>query len=756
MMSMQVEKPRTSRNLTTTLAIAFLALSVATLLIANVSQVPFYGRAIQESVDSQQQLAAQEAANTVASFIQEKFSVLETASRIGDPTSTSQEEQESVLGNLLGLEPAFRQLVFLDAQEQELAIVSRLSRAASGQLTDQAESELFTQVRQGNRYISPVYVDDVTSEPLVIMAVPATDAFGDFQGTLLAEVNLKFMWDLVGRLEVGETGLAYVVDRQGNLIAFDDISRVLRGENVSHLDMVGEFIRNPVPGGETAMNIVQGINGATVVGTYVPLGTPDWAVVTELPMAEALRPGVQSTVLAVLVMLVAATLVGLVGTYIARSLAAPLLNLTATAGRIAGGETDLQAAMEGPAEVVDLAVAFNSMTAQLRELIGSLEQRVADRTRNLRAAAEVARATTSVLDPDELLRQTVDLVREQFDLYYVGLFILDEERRFAVLRAGTGEAGQKMLAQGHRLGVGGDSMIGQCAAKAEARIALDVGEEAVRFDNPLLPETRSELALPLRSRGQIIGAMTVQSVEEAAFDEADVAVMQTMADQVAVAIDNARLFTESQAALEAERRAYGELSWQAWGELLRARTDWGYRCASQSVTPVAGDWRPEMRQAERTGQSVQNLERTEGGDGMGGPTLTIPIQVRGQVVGVLDFRKGANDERWTDEEIALLETLTDQLSVALESARLYHETQRRAARERLIGQITARMRETLDMDTVLQAAICEIGDVLDIARVEVRMGSGTGSLVPSSVEELLKDGVTTAPSTHASGNGHSK
>jgi GAF domain-containing protein/HAMP domain-containing protein len=722
MMSMQVEKPRTPRSLTTTLAIAFLALSVATLLIANVSQIPFYGRAIQESVDSQQRLAAQEAANTVASFIQEKFSILETAARIGEPTSTSQEEQESVLGNLLGLELAFRQLVLLDAQEQELAAVSRLSRAASGQLTDRAESELSTRVRQGNRYISSVYVDDVTSEPLVIMAVPATDAFGDFQGLLLAEVNLKFMWDLVGRLEVGEMGLAYVVDKQGNLIAFGDISRVLRGENVSHLDMVGEFIRNPVPVGEAATRLAQGINGTTVVGTCVPLGVPDWAVVTELPMAEALRPGIQSTVLAVLVILVAATLVGLVGTYIARRLAAPLLNLTATAGRIAGGETDLQAAMEGPAEVVDLAQAFNSMTAQLRELIGSLEQRVADRTRNLRAAAEVARATTSVLNPDELLRQTVDLVRERFDLYYVGLFLLDEERRFAVLRAGTGEAGQKMLARGHRLGVGGDSMIGQCVAKAEARIALDVGEEAVRFDNPLLPETRSELALPLRSRGQVIGAMTVQSVEEAAFDEADIAVMQTMADQVAVAIDNARLFTESQAALEAERRAYGELSWQAWSELLRARTDWGYRYASQSVTLVVGDWRPEMRQAERTGQSVQNLERAEGGDGMGGPTLALPIQVRGQVVGVLDFRKDESGERWTDEEIALLETLTDQLSVALESARLYQETQRRAARERLTREITDKMRRASSVEDIVQSAVDELHKALGTSRTFVRLG----------------------------------
>jgi putative methionine-R-sulfoxide reductase with GAF domain len=174
-------------------------------------------------------------------------------------------------------------------------------------------------------------------------------------------------------------------------------------------------------------------------------------------------------------------------------------------------------------------------------------------TLQLQTAIQVSRATTSMLDPDELLRQVVNLARERFNLYYVGLFLLDEQRRFAVLRAGTGEVGQKMLAQGHRLEVGGDSMIGQCTARGEARIALDVGEEAVRFDNPLLPRTRSEMALPLRSRGQVIGAMTVQSVEEAAFDEAAIAVMQTMADQVANAIENARLLEGARRLAQRER-----------------------------------------------------------------------------------------------------------------------------------------------------------------------------------------------------------
>jgi len=191
------------------------------------------------------------------------------------------------------------------------------------------------------------------------------------------------------------------------------------------------------------------------------------------------------------------------------------------------------------------------------------------RALRLQAAAEVSRTVNSILEPGALLQRVVDLVRERFDLYYAGLFLVDprkvlsqpkggewtdEPGEWAVLRAGTGEAGQQMVAQGHKLRVGGESMIGACVAGAEARIAFDVGEEAVRFDNPFLPETRSEMALPLTARGQAIGAMTIQSTQASAFSDEDITVLQTMADQVAIAIDNARLLEQTQRRAERERQ----------------------------------------------------------------------------------------------------------------------------------------------------------------------------------------------------------
>jgi GAF domain-containing protein/HAMP domain-containing protein len=711
-METQKKKPRAARSLTATLSIAFFALSAVALLISGGLQIFSNIQTQREANSGQQQIIAQDAAGKVSGDIQEKFNALETAVKLADPVTASQEQRTQVLDSLLGLQAAFRQISVLNAQDQELAHASRLSMAASGDLADKLKGDALAQIRKGQRYISPIYIDPLTSEPLVIMAVPATDVFGDFQGTLVAEVNLKFMWDLVDQLKIGTTGYAYVVDRQGNLIAFSDTARVLKGENVGELQAVSEFIRNPVSSPTTEMSTYPGIKGDPVVGTYVPLETPDWAVVTELPWLEAYRGVIQVAVVSLLIIMAMTAFAGMLGGYAARRLAVPLVDLTETATRISCGEMDLQATASGPAEVASLAEAFNSMTTQLRQILEDLEKRVAERTLDLerqsaylQASAEVGRAATSILEIDRLIGQVVELIRERFGLYYVGLFLVDSAGEWAVLRAGTGAAGQAMLARGHRLKIGGGSMIGWSVANAQARVALEVGEDAVRLATAELPETRSEAALPLRSRGRVLGAVTVQSSWPGAFDETVIAVLQNMADQVAVALDNARLFAESQTAVETARRAYGEISRRDWGELLGTRAHWGYRYANQSVAPAEKTWRPEMLEAIQTGEMLES--------DTGEPTLAMPLKVRDHVVGALRFSKGEDGGHWTADEIVLIETLTEQLGVALESARLYQDTQRRAARERLVNEITARIRSSMTLEAVLNSAVREISHLVE-------------------------------------------
>jgi signal transduction histidine kinase len=299
---------------------------------------------------------------------------METTASLINPATTSKKEQDRILNHLLGAHPAFRQLILLNTEGQKFLTISRRSREVSGRIKEGYMDELLSQTGQGKKYISPVYVDDVTSEPMILVALPIKDVFGDEQGMLTAEVNLKFMWDLVEGMKVGRTGQAYVVDRQGKLIAFGDISRVLRGESVENLKIVSEFIKNPLPGAEARAILYKGITGKTVIGTYVSLEVPDWAVVTEIPAAEAYSIVTRTILTIVLFSILISIIAGWIGIYLARQLSRPLVSLMKTCARIAGGEMDLRAEVGGPAEISSLAEAFNSMTSRLQEVIGHLEQ----------------------------------------------------------------------------------------------------------------------------------------------------------------------------------------------------------------------------------------------------------------------------------------------------------------------------------------------------------------------------------------------
>ena len=196
---------------------------------------------------------------------------------------------------------------------------------------------------------------------------------------------------------------------------------------------------------------------------------------------------------------------------------------------------------------------------QANDDLGRYTSILEQRSRQLLTGAQVSRAASTILEPDELCQQVVDLVGSRFGLYFVSLYLVDEKNEWAILHAGTGEAGKVLLQKGHHLSIGNTSMIGGCIASQKARIALDVGKEAVRFDNPILPETRSELALPLSSRGDVIGALGIQSKSESAFSDEDIAIFQAMADQLANAISNARLYRQLQRELSEKKRVEAKI-----------------------------------------------------------------------------------------------------------------------------------------------------------------------------------------------------
>jgi GAF domain-containing protein len=307
-----------------------------------------------------------------------------------------------------------------------------------------------------------------------------------------------------------------------------------------------------------------------------------------------------------------------------------------------------------------------------------------------------------------LLATTVHLIGEQLGFYHTGLFFIDPAGEWAVLQAASSAGGQRMLERGHRLRVGAQGIVGNVAARGAPRIALDVGQDAIFFDNPDLPETHSEMALPLRARGQVIGVLDVQSTEREAFTQEDISVLQTLADQVALAISNARLFSEVQENLAAQQRAYGALTGEAWRTLLAQEGELGFIKQGNVVSPFVAELVDEVVQAAKTGALVQYNSV----DGAHPTALAVPIKSGDQVIAVLDAHLPAGAATWTPDQVTLLQLLSEQVSQAMERARLHQDTQRRAARERVLREATTRIRSSSDPETVLQVLLKEVGALL--------------------------------------------
>lgn len=351
---------------------------------------------------------------------------------------------------------------------------------------------------------------------------------------------------------------------------------------------------------------------------------------------------------------------------------------------------------------------LQTVRSMLEELVKIRTEELENRSRYLQTAIDVSRAATSLLESDHLMHEVVNLIQSQFDLYYVGLFLLDPGREWAVLRAGTGSAGKAMIERGHRIRFG-SGMVGWSIANAQSRIAAEIGRDAVRLATPELPDTRSEAAFPLRARGEVIGAMTVQSVKPEAFGEAEISTFQALADQVAIALENARLFSESQQALLEARQVSQLMVEEAWQAYLKQTDNLIFRYDHGQITSLgetaSGGSRPAHRRRWTGSLSKEQV-------------LTLPIEVRGQEIGKIRFVKDLSEGEWTQDEHSLLATVIDQLGVALDSARLYEETRRRAERERLTGEIITKMRATNDPQTIVQTAILELRKALQVHPVQ--------------------------------------
>lgn len=390
-------------------------------------------------------------------------------------------------------------------------------------------------------------------------------------------------------------------------------------------------------------------------------------------------------------------------------------------------QSDMQAVMVGDYErpightdrsdeIGLTAQTYLAMRERMLATYTDLRTSVDARVRDLQATQEVSRFAASQRDVQRLMNQVVLLIVDLFpNIYHAQIFLIDDSATYALLRASTGKAGQALLARGHRLAVGSNSVIGTVTEEGRVVVARDIGSSTVHRANEFLPETRAELAIPLRLGTQIIGALDVQSTESDSFTEEQISLLQTMADQIAIAIENARLYQESLRQLMMLNASNQDQTRDAWRDYVFAQrspslvSHAGLRVGGEDIEAEAA-----RETAMREGEAIVGTltERST-------YPVAVPIRLRGQVLGVIEWEMPA--DTLTADTVALAEELATRLAVSLDNARLFQESRIATNRERLVNEITTRLTAQTDVNEILQTAVREIGQALRVPDARVHL-----------------------------------
>jgi GAF domain-containing protein/HAMP domain-containing protein len=588
----------------------------------------------------------------------------------------------------------------------------------------QADALWWRTAHSEDQYISQPIYNPATKTIAFDIAIPVySNSTREFVGILRTTINFNILTNLLANSILGQTGYAIVYQPTDQFIKLqakeDGNYEILQGFASRDLKAFNE---------SSNTNMDFSLNGVNVLASLAPVKSFStaaegaeavdnlhWRVIILQEKSEALQPVETQTRNILLSTFAIAIVAAFVAFGLAQTLFGPIIRLNAVAEKVTAGDLSVQAKVETNDEIGTLAVTFNNMLTRLRDLIGSLEQRVEERTAELEessaqtqrrasqleAIADVASSVASLQDVRELLPYITQTISERFGFYHAGIFLLSEDKEYAVLRAANSEGGQKMLSRKHQLRVGQEGIVGFAVDQKRARIALDVGEDSVFFNNPDLPATRSEMALPLIIGKDVIGVLDVQSDQPNAFSNEDIEVLSTLANQVAVAIENARLFAQSQQALRELENTFQRYISNEWRQFAKQSKVVGYRAHESGLEPITN--------------KLKETTLKNGNDS----TQKIPISLRGTTLGTLNVDMGKRPQEYTKDKKEIVQTVADRLALALESARLFEETNRRAERERLVTEITAKMRSTNDPDVMIQTTLNELKIALGATRVQL-------------------------------------
>lgn len=444
---------------------------------------------------------------------------------------------------------------------------------------------------------------------------------------------------------------------------------------------------------------------------------------TQSEMAEVVAQAVQAQLQARtywVITIALAVILAVVSSVLAiRSIARPVRTLIQQAQRVTTRDFNPVTPLNQKDEIGELSRAFALMTDWLRESYQTLEQRVFERTRRLEAVATLSERVNAILHVEDLLVEVVNQTQSNFGYYHVHIYLINDTRDKLVVAAGTGQAGAEMTAKGHNIAVNASSLVARAARTGQVVWVEDVLETGDWLPNPLLPSTRSEMAVPIVVDGQVVGVLDVQEDDVAGFDEGDANLLRSLASQVGVAVRNARLFERVEIALAEAHRAQARYMDQAWdrssidhqgGKSLYTRAD------AAPVSPVK-----QQQFEEFSTQALTQFEPTVvPADDETGQALLSPVYLRDKKIGVMQIH--SQKQKWSDDDLAIVQAVVDQLAQTADNLRLFEETRNRAGREQTIREITEKMRAATSMEKLVQTAAQELGKRLSAGHTVVELG----------------------------------
>ena len=641
-------------------------------------------------------------------FTLNALNVLTAEDRDSLVVQNSKQVARSRVENILGFVAEYKEVMILNTQGDVLISTIPQNEGLN------FESQLF--FRQGTLRLHTGFAEvPAFGTENLIVATPIYDVDGRvIRGILAIRSDAGSIRALMESTPGFEEADTYLVDR-----AYNPVTNTRTVVDTVSTQATLEAILNNVTGGQ---GIYENYENESVLGYYEWFEPMQVAIISEVPLSAVLfnstRALVGSAVLALFIISMAIAAVAIS----AHSIVNPITVLAQTTESFAAGKLSARAPIERQDEIGALAKSYNQMAAQLQEIIGRLEQRVNDRTRDLetqtlrlRLAAEIARDAASARSLNDLLGRSVQLTLERFNFQHTGIYLLDKNHEFCVLAASSSEEGKLLVANNHRVRVGEPGLVGRVAATGEARIAHELEPDGAFLGGAAFPGIRSQIALPLKSDKNVIGVLDIQMNEANAFSEEDTAILQTLADQLATAIERTRLLQEVESSLQELENAYGRHTREGWSQL----TD-------STQTGIKG-YRFDNIRLEKT-RELPELEKTvlETGKTVSAPgkneekqtTVGIPVKLRGQTIGVISVR--LKEDHGVDT-VSTIELASERLASALESARLYEEARLRADREQSISQVATAISSSTSYEDILQTTVREIGTTLKNAEVSIQI-----------------------------------